>query len=435
MRRVAAKSASTVRPGLLVPIEDPPALAEAIARLAQVRLNCANATGRAARQIVVDKLSAKIVGRRSSLSTTDDSPNGGRPRPSRHADIDRRAVARTGKIVLVSQHYAPFPSTTAGYMTDIAQDLPRQSRVHRALEFAADPASGCHVETGEPEVIEIKSWWPEKSALVSRSFAAVLFAMQVFIAVMKHTQQGRCAALRDHAVHDALYRGAGRQDPKGRFGPDHLRSLSRLAGDGGLPRANSILTKVLRWANQMMFRRLDAIVVIGRDMSAKLLEYPKMNAEQDQPHSQLGHPARRLSRIRFRQSLSQALRRKFIAAMSGNAGFTHDPESVFEAARILKDNPDIISCSPAKASAGQRSRRCRRLLRSQRHPARTRRRNQLESFLSAADIWIIPYRRNNTGVSVPSRIYNFSPSAGPSSSVPNRTRRLQCWCRKRRSAG
>ena len=32
---------------------------------------------------------------------------------------------------------------------------------------------------------------------------------------------------------------------------------------------------------------------------------------------------------------------------------------------------------------------------------------QLESFLSAADIWIIPYRRNNTGVSVPSRIYNL----------------------------
>ena len=32
---------------------------------------------------------------------------------------------------------------------------------------------------------------------------------------------------------------------------------------------------------------------------------------------------------------------------------------------------------------------------------------QLESSLSAADIWIIPYRRNNTGVSVPSRIYNL----------------------------
>jgi glycosyltransferase involved in cell wall biosynthesis len=32
---------------------------------------------------------------------------------------------------------------------------------------------------------------------------------------------------------------------------------------------------------------------------------------------------------------------------------------------------------------------------------------RLEEFLSAADIWIIPYRRNVAGVSVPSRFYNL----------------------------
>jgi glycosyltransferase involved in cell wall biosynthesis len=33
--------------------------------------------------------------------------------------------------------------------------------------------------------------------------------------------------------------------------------------------------------------------------------------------------------------------------------------------------------------------------------------SELESFLCAGDIWIVPYRKNNTGVSVPSRIYNL----------------------------
>ena len=33
--------------------------------------------------------------------------------------------------------------------------------------------------------------------------------------------------------------------------------------------------------------------------------------------------------------------------------------------------------------------------------------DQLETFLSAADVWIIPYRRNVAGVSVPSRFYNL----------------------------
>ena len=32
---------------------------------------------------------------------------------------------------------------------------------------------------------------------------------------------------------------------------------------------------------------------------------------------------------------------RFIVAMSGNAGFTHDPASVFEAARVLKNNAAI----------------------------------------------------------------------------------------------
>ena len=32
---------------------------------------------------------------------------------------------------------------------------------------------------------------------------------------------------------------------------------------------------------------------------------------------------------------------------------------------------------------------------------------QLETFLSAADVWIIPYRKNVAGVSVPSRFYNL----------------------------
>ena len=32
---------------------------------------------------------------------------------------------------------------------------------------------------------------------------------------------------------------------------------------------------------------------------------------------------------------------------------------------------------------------------------------QLETLLSAADVWIIPYRKNVAGVSVPSRFYNL----------------------------
>ena len=31
---------------------------------------------------------------------------------------------------------------------------------------------------------------------------------------------------------------------------------------------------------------------------------------------------------------------------------------------------------------------------------------ELVEFLSSADVWVIPYRRNIAGISVPSRLYN-----------------------------
>jgi len=99
---------------------------------------------------------------------------------------------------------------------------------------------------------------------------------------------------------------------------------------------------------------------------------------------------------------------EFVVAMSGNAGFTHDPESVFEAARILQDNPDIKfllsgeGVGWAKLNDMQAASPLPNVSLIERVPE-----SELESFLSAGDIWIVPYRRNNTGVSVPSRIYNL----------------------------
>jgi hypothetical protein len=91
--------------------------------------------------------------------------------------------------------------------------------------------------------------------------------------------------------------------------------------------------------------------------------------------------------------------------MSGKAGFTHDPESVFEAARILKDRPGIHFLLSGEGVGWTKIKEMKvasplpNLTLLERVPDA-----QLESFLSAADIWITPYRRSNTGVSVPSRI-------------------------------
>jgi len=92
------------------------------------------------------------------------------------------------KILLVTQHYAPFPSTTSGYMTEIAEELAQDCDV-TVLSGTPDSNSKALSKPLFPAIIEIKSWWPGKSALVSRSLAAILFAFQVFFAVLNHARR------------------------------------------------------------------------------------------------------------------------------------------------------------------------------------------------------------------------------------------------------
>jgi glycosyltransferase involved in cell wall biosynthesis len=94
--------------------------------------------------------------------------------------------------------------------------------------------------------------------------------------------------------------------------------------------------------------------------------------------------------------------------MSGTSGFTHDPESVFEAARQLQGDANIHfllsgqGVGWTKLQDMQAAMNLANVTLADYVPQ-----SQLENFLAAADTWIIPYRKNNTGISVPSRIYNL----------------------------
>ena len=85
--------------------------------------------------------------------------------------------------------------------------------------------------------------------------------------------------------------------------------------------------------------------------------------------------------------------------MSGNAGFTHDPASVFEAARDFERQSGYNvftfgrrrGLDQAQGDVNENSPLSNVIL-IERVPD-----SELERFLSAGDIWIIPYRKNNTG--------------------------------------
>lgn len=393
--------------GLLVPIEDPPALAGAILRLA-ASFPLRARYGQAAREFVVNKLSAKVIGRAIVALYERVLDNSNRTyRSPDNSKFPAQALPRAGRILLVTQHYAPFPSTTSGYMTDIAKALALESDVI-VLSGTANSSSMETPKPHEPTVIELRSWWPRKSALFSRSLAALTFAVQVFLSVIKHSRRDDAvlcvttpftlpyavtlaAQLRRASVALIIYD----------FYPDSLVMA-------GFLRPASMVTRMMRWANKMMFQRLNAIVTIGRDMNSILMAYPRMTEEKISLIPNWATLPVRYREIDADNPYRRRCGGKFLVAMSGTAGFTHDPESVFEAARILRDNVGIHfllsgeGVGWTKLKEKQAASPLSNVTLIERVPE-----TELETFLSAADVWVIPYRKNNTGVSVPSRIYNL----------------------------
>jgi glycosyltransferase involved in cell wall biosynthesis len=106
----------------------------------------------------------------------------------------------------------------------------------------------------------------------------------------------------------------------------------------------------------------------------------------------------------FRKTLSA----RFIVGLSGNLGFTHDPEIVFEAARLLKDEPDIHFLLSGWGIGFTRLKQLQAEANLSNVSFVGRVEDaELEAFLASANLWIIPYRKDVAGVSVPSRFYNL----------------------------
>ena len=391
--------------GIQVPIENPSALAAAILALAN-SVQLRDRYGTAARKLVVEKLSAKIIGN-SVVELYDELARNRHQKAYRAPDnsiAPHRQLQSAGKILLVTQHYAPFPSTTSSYMTQIAEELAHDYDV---TVLSGSPDSNSPPKPLVPAIIEIKSWWPGKSALVSRSLAAVLFAFQVFFAVLKHARREDailCVTTPFTLPYAVTLAARLRRVPTALIIHDFYPDTLVMAG---FLHPRSIVTKTMRWINTVMFERLDAVVTIGRDMNLLLMAYPRMQADKivfipNWPTLPIRHRSNTENIFRLRCGS------KFLVAMSGNAGFTHDPNSVFEAARMLEHDTDIHFLFSGEGVGWTRlkERQAAAPLRNvtliERVPAA-----ELEEFLSAADIWIIPYRKNNTGVSVPSRIYNL----------------------------
>src|SRR5450631_2277648 len=317
------------------------------------------------------------------------------------------SMRKPGKLVLVSQHYAPDRSTTGTYVTAIAKGLSTDTEV-LVISGTAHSASVAPLEAAQPRVVEVGTWTPEKDALVRRAIAIVLFSVKIFFATLKHVTKNDVVlcvttpfTLPYSVTLATKLRGASATLLIYDLYPEALVMA-------GFLQPSSWVTRTFRFANGLLFRTLAAIITIGRDVEALLLAYEGVESRKIK-----FIPNWTLIPIGYREIVAgNAFRRQFkdklVVGLSGNLGFTHSVNTVFEAARLLKDERNIHMLFSGRGSGWKQltelwaANPLDNVTLMDPVPE-----SDLEEFLSAADVWMIPYRRNVSGVSVPSRIYNL----------------------------
>ncbi|WP_439369343.1 glycosyltransferase family 4 protein [Bradyrhizobium sp. DASA03120] len=312
-----------------------------------------------------------------------------------------------GKIVVASQHYPPDPSTTAAIMAEIAC---RIAGDHEVVVLSGSPGALPASQTGpgKPRVVAVRNRMAGKAALVRRGASELLFVARTFLALIRELRRSD-VVLTVTAPFMLPYAVAAAARLKGARSALIMHDLfPDVLVMAGLLKPGSPVTRTMRLANSLMFRALNAVITIGRDAERPLLGYSGMRRNKIRfiPNwATLVPGPRPLSQDNpFRKAISA----RFVVGLSGNLGFTHDPEIVFEAARLLRDEPDIhfLLSGWGVGFARLKQLQAEANLPNVSFVARVED-AELEAFLASANLWIIPYRKDVAGVSVPSRFYNL----------------------------
>jgi hypothetical protein len=262
-------------------------------------------------------------------------------------------MQKSGKVVVVSQHYPPDHSTTAAIMAAIANRVAEDAEV---LVLSGTPGSASLVSSGQVSVEEIRNWMPGKAALLKRATAELLFTVRIFAALLTRLRRGD-VALTVPAPFMLPYAVAAAARLK--------RAKSVLIMHdvyfdvlimAGLLKPGSMLAKTMRGLNAQ--RALNAVVILGRDTEKLLLRYGGMTRDKIRFIPNWATLVPGLRPIRPDNPFRQKFTAGFVVGLSGNLGFTHDPVIVFEAARLLRDDPDIHFLLSGWGSVLNSCRRC-----------------------------------------------------------------------------
>lgn len=195
----------------------------------------------------------------------------------------------------------------------------------------------------------------------------------------------------------------------------------------GLAKPGALSTRFLGWLNKYLYRIVERIIVLGRDMEAIVAK--KLTSDHQRivritnwaDVEQVVPDERRQNALLKQLGLSD----KFVVQYAGNMGRTHGLESLFESVKRLaavKDVHFLFVGSGAKKRWLEENIKKAHLQNTT--ILNTKPRSDLSTLLNACDIAMISFIPGMAGISVPSRMYNILAAGKPIIAVTESTSEL-----------
>jgi glycosyltransferase involved in cell wall biosynthesis len=184
----------------------------------------------------------------------------------------------------------------------------------------------------------------------------------------------------------------------------------------GFAKPGSALVRIVAGLTRWLYRRVDQIIVLGRDMKALVERKLEGAAQQVVIIPNWGDVVRVRPQPRDANPVlaELGLRDKFVIQFLGNIGRTHGVDLLIDAARLLAADSRVHFLFVGWG--GRRAWLEGTVAREQLGNVTVRpgcSDADLPDFLNAADIAVIPFLPGMSGVSVPSRLYNVLAAGKP----------------------
>ena len=326
----------------------------------------------------------------------------------------------SNRVWVISELYYPEDTSTGYVMTRIAEGLASQFSVNVLCSQPTYAKRGTRAPKCEThnnvKIFRTRGATLNKDILLLRIINLLTISLSIFWSSLRHfrpndrvivvtnppslpfviaiacwIRRAKCILL----VHDVY--------------PDVLTAAGVASSDG-------IVTKCIAFFSRQLYRRMAHVIVLGRDMYNCVLPYIGL---ADVPISIIPNWSDLdeivpLNRSENKLLAELHLSEKFVVQYCGNMGRTHGLETLFEAARQLKDKHDIhflfVGSGAKKDWLEQavKSEQLTNITVLSRRP-----RNELNHALTACDLTVISFVKGMAGVSVPSRMYNALSAGTP----------------------